>query len=589
MIPDAVIRQIQDRLDIVEVVGNYLPLRRAGRNFKGCCPFHLEKTPSMMVSPDKQIYHCFGCGAGGNVIGFVMKFEKKDFREAIEALADQVGIEIPKDKPVNPAQEERTQLFVKANTLAADFYNSFLSKKEAEKAAVYLNKRGLDAETIKSFKLGYAPEAWDAFYSFAKSQVPEAILEKAGLIIARKDASGFYDRFRGRVMFPILDARGICIAFGGRVMDDSVPKYMNSPETEIYSKGRNLYGMFQAKTAIRDDDFAMVVEGYMDLIACHQAGVKNVVASLGTALTSDQARLIRRYTKNVFILYDADKAGESATLRGLEIFLEEGMEVKIVRLPDGHDPDSFIQQFGVAHFKEAVSQAKNLFEYKLALLKTQFDAKTSEGRVKIANDLVSLFSKVQNEIQKSAWIRELAEELSISEQALTLEMQKSRNTGRTETAQKPSPRKISSTEIAPLEKLLLGLALDSEEFAVVLRNEVDLSDFENQVSKRIMSQFLETAPSRSLAGELMNFFREDTEAVELISKVSADVEVLADKRKVFSDCVVQMRRQRIRHEREELMSQMTMADRAGDMNRVNEFMMQLNELNKKEKKINEKK
>ncbi len=607
MIPDALIRQIQDRLDIVEVISGYLTLRRAGKNFKANCPFHGEKSPSFMVSPEKQIFHCFGCAVGGNVFAFVMKIEKKDFRETVESLADRAGIEMPKDLSVDPKTEERTGKLFLIHAKAAEFYHQILlNQKEAQAARAYLDKRGLGHETILNFKLGFAPEAWDGFYLSVKSSLADALLEKSGLVIAKKEG-GFYDRFRNRIIFPILDGKGVCIAFGGRVMDDTQPKYLNSPETEIYSKGRNLYGLFQARKAIRDEDAVVVVEGYMDLISCHQAGVQNVVASLGTALTTDQARLLKRHTKNVYIVYDADKAGESATLRGLEIFIEEGMEVKIVRLPEGEDPDSFVQKQGGQGFRLALAGAKNLFDYKLDLLKQKFDPATIEGKVKIANDLVTLFSRVQNEILRSAWTKALAKELSLSEEALVVEMKKSASQPRG--ARQVLARSVESFSmgvttkdihggsenqhpVTPAERLVLGLAMENDSFSQRVREELRETDFQNPAAQKMARRIFELKTDETVAlsaKELMIFFCEEAEIVSLISKVSADVEILADKEKVLSDCLVQMKRQRIRAERGEILSHIAVAERAGDQGKVNEFMSHLHELNKKEKKINEKK
>jgi DNA primase len=587
MIPESVLSQIQDRVDIVELVGAYVPLKRAGRNFKAPCPFHQEKTPSFMVSPDKQIFHCFGCGAGGNVFGFLMKQERKDFREAVEMLADRVGVEIPKDRNVNPETAERAALFLKVNGLAMDFYHRFLlERKEAQRARDYLKKRGISSQTILDFKLGWAPETWDAFYLHARGQAPDGILEKAGLIIPKKDG-GFYDRFRARVIFPILDSKGICVAFGGRVIEEALPKYLNSPETEAYSKGRNLYGLFQARKAIRDLDCAMVVEGYLDLIACHQAGVQNVAASLGTALTPDQARLIKRHTKNIFILYDADAAGEMATLRGLEICLEEGLEIKIVRLPEGHDPDSFIRERGVDAFKEAVAGAKTLFEYKLALLKNQHDARALEGRVKIAGEMVRLFAKTQNEILKSAWTQELAKQLGLSAQALKSEM--SRSAAR---AKEPKPAEIQNRpagDLRPVERLLIGLMLDETVFLEKARQALSPEDFENPKARAIVRAILESDQKDCSAGAWMNVYKEDPESVGILSTACAQMDAILDKQKTFSDCVAWLRRARMDAQRELVNAQIKDAQKRGDKSRISQLLHDFHELNKGIRKTHEKK
>ncbi len=585
MIPDAVLNQIQDRTDIVEIISAYVPLKRVGRNFKAPCPFHHEKTPSFIVSPDKQIFHCFGCGAGGNVFGFLMKFEKKDFREVAQTLADRVGIEIPRD-PRALAQEKKFTEYARANQCARDFYRSFLLKDpQAEKARSYLKKRGILEATSAVFELGFAPADWDRLARALDGKVATPVLERLGLVLPKK-GGGFYDRFRDRLIFPILDSKGICIAFGGRVLDDSLPKYLNSPESDFYSKGRNLYGLYQAKKAIRDEDRVIIVEGYMDLIACHQAEVRHVAAALGTALTVEQVRLVKRNTRNVLILYDADKAGEMATLRGLELCVEEGLDVKIVRLPQGHDPDSFLKEFGAEKFRRALENAQSLFDYRLALLKTQFDARTVEGKVKIANELVGLFSRVQNEILRSAWTRELAKELALSEEALLAEMLKGTPRNR---SVKIEPDASPGLAVSMTEKLLLGLMLDENRFMDKAREELRGEDFQHPKAREIAARILQGEASTATPAQLINFYSEDVEAARLISLACAESETLGDKPKAFSDCVVRMKLSRIRGEREELKARLAAAQRDGDKNSVTRLLVDFNRLNKGMKQLNEKK
>lgn len=590
MIPEAVLNQIQDRVDIVEVVGAAITLKRAGRNFKANCPFHGEKTPSFIVNPDKQIFHCFGCGVGGNVFGFLMKFEKKDFREVVEDLAERFGVEIPKDRVENSAALQRAAQLLKAHELASEFYQKFFAdSKEAARAREYLKARGIREDVCKEFKIGFAPEAWDSLYRALKDGVGESVLEKSGLVLPKK-GGGFYDRFRNRILFPILDAKGACIAFGGRVMDDSLPKYLNSPETEIYSKGKNLYGFFQARKSIRENDFVIMVEGYMDLIACHQAGVTNAVASLGTALTTEQARLIRRNTLNAVMLYDADKAGEMATLRGLEVFLEEGMDVKIVRLPEGHDPDSFIKQRGAPAFKDELGRAKTLFDYKLALLKAQHDGRSVEGRVRIGNEMVLLLAKVKNDILKAAWLRELAKELNLSEEALISEMKKGGKTvaAKPQTPVSPAPAKVASATEMPLaEKMVLGVLLEDVAFVERAREEIRAENFQHPAARKIAEKIFES-PGIT-AAQLMNVFAEDAEIVRAVSLACAESEKAPDKRKVLADCFGSMKRSQIRVQREGLRFQIVTAEKQGDRHRISELLRDLDELNKREKQINEKK
>lgn len=591
MIPEAIINLIQEKTDIVEVIGSRISLKRAGRNFKANCPFHGEKTPSFVVSPDKQIFHCFGCGIGGNVFSFLMKLEKKEFREVVEMLAEQASVEIPKDSSVNSQNEQRFHALLKINERVAKFYEDLLQKPDGgEKARDYLKKRGITDQTIADFKIGYASDAWDTLYQTFKQDFSEKTLEKLGLIIPGKE-NGFYDRFRKRIIFPILDLKGNYVAFGGRVMDDSQPKYMNSPESEVYSKSRNLYGLFQGKQAIREEDSVIMVEGYMDVIVCHQAGVKTAVASLGTALTPDQVRLIKRFTKNVYILYDADKAGEMATLRGLELFLEEGLEVKIVRLEKGHDPDSFIREYGVKRFREELSNSKNLFEYKLALLKEKFDARTIEGKSKIANEFVVLFSKVQNEILRALWIKELSRELGLSEEALNQELRKTEHKRLDQkifAEEKISPKK--ETTIGRAERLLIGLLLDNQDFLLKAREEISVDDFEHPKIRRVLEKMLEgTGPESLTAARLVNFYNDDPEIGQVIAEASAESETLIDKEKAFFDCVLRIKEFHIKRRRETLRAELLTAERNKDMGRIQVLLSDLNELNRGIKKINEKK
>ncbi len=591
MIPESTLAQIQERTDIVELVSGYVPLKRVGRSFKANCPFHHEKTPSFIVNPDKQIFHCFGCGVGGNVFSFFMKIEKRDFRDAVEVLADRAGIEIPDDRPQDTEAARRSAQLVQANGFAVEFYRGVLrDRPEAQGARDYLRRRGVLEKTLEDFRVGFAPDSWDALQRAAKTgAVTEAALERAGLVIGRREGGGYYDRFRNRVIFPILDMKGACVAFGGRVMDDATPKYLNSPETEIYSKGRHLYGLFQARQAVRELDQAIVVEGYMDLIACHQAGVVNVVASLGTALTPEQVRLVKRHTHNVVMLYDADKAGEAATLRGLELFLEEGVEVKVVRLEKGHDPDSFLRERGAGPFREALAAAKNLFEYKLGLLKDRHPAGTVEGKVRIATEMVGVLHKVRNEILRAAWTKELSRDLGLPEEALFAEMRKAapgpERGG-------PSPARPEG-EVPLLERLLLGLVLDSIEFARTARGaELMPDDFRHPAARRVAGRLLTEDPGVSGAAVLMNFFKDDPEAIEAISLAAAEADRIdgaAEKTKCLFDCLLKVKRSRLRNEREGLRSELLTAERQGDQNRISRLMYDLEELNKREKRIHEKK
>jgi DNA primase len=426
LIPEDIITRVLERTDIAELIGTYTPLKRAGKNFKGLCPFHNEKTPSFVVTPDKQIFHCFGCGVGGNVISFVMKLERLEFPEAVRFLADKAGIEVPDNAPDGPQNDGTRDKVFAANAAAVEyFHHNLVSGRESEVGAArdYLKNRKLNLDAVKQFKIGYAYDAWDGLIRHLRSKgIEPAIIEKSGLVVARDDNKGSYDRFRGRVIFPIFDYRGRPVAFGARALKkDDKAKYINSPETPVYTKGRHLYGFNLAKEAVGREDGVIIVEGYLDFIRPFWAGVENVAASQGTALTPDQIRLIRRYTRHVTMLFDMDLAGQSAALRSLDILLEEEMDVKVAALADGEDPDSFIQKYGAEDFKRAVSRAKSLVEFKLERLKLEFDVTTIEGRGVILREMLTTIEKVKNESVKSEYLKYLRLELNVNEYEIDLE------------------------------------------------------------------------------------------------------------------------------------------------------------------------
>ncbi|MDD5097368.1 MAG: DNA primase, partial [Candidatus Omnitrophica bacterium] len=397
LIPENILEDILGRVDIVEIISGYISLKKSGSNFKCNCPFHHEKTASFMVSADRQIYHCFGCGESGNVFKFLMRHERMSFPEAVEMLAKKAGINLPKQD--NPKLAEAISLnsqLYKLNALVASFYELNLQSVSAAAALEYLKKRGINPESIKEFRLGFAGQSWDTLINFLRSKnVSLGLIEKAGLVLA-KDGGGYYDRFRNRIIFPIFDNRDRAIGFGARVMDNSLPKYLNSPETPVYVKGRNLFGLNLSKDHIRDLDCAIIVEGYLDFIIPYQEGLKNIVASQGTALTLEQIKLLKRYTNNVVMIYDGDTAGEIATLRSLDMLIEEDLHVKVVPLPAGVDPDTLVRQEGIVSFKNKVEQALSLFDYKLKILKSRHNITEPHDKGKIASEMLSTINKFSN-------------------------------------------------------------------------------------------------------------------------------------------------------------------------------------------------
>lgn len=414
MISEDVIEKVKYSNDIVDVISETVKLKRSGRNYTGLCPFHNEKTPSFSVSVDKQIYKCFGCGEAGNVITFVMKTRNLTFPEAVEFLADRANIDIQFENKGNTSQKKSFQKLYKINVETARYFFNCLQKNKLAKK--YLFNRGITEHTIRKFGLGYSPIGWDNVIKYLRTKgFTELDMLEAGLIIKSQKGS-YYDRFRNRIMFPVFDYRGRVIGFGGRVMDDSKPKYLNSPETTLFKKGINLYGLnFAIKSNINRT--LIIVEGYMDCISLYQYGVNNVVASLGTALTLDQARLMKKYADKVIISYDADSAGQMATMRGIEILKEIGLDVKVLTVPQGKDPDEFVRNNGKESFLKLVDTSLSLIDYKINIIRQKFDFNKSQDVILYSEKVLEVLKEL-DPIEKGVYIKQLSEQTKIREQAL---------------------------------------------------------------------------------------------------------------------------------------------------------------------------
>ncbi len=407
-IPEDKVEEVRAATDIVDVVSDYVRLKKAGSNFKGLCPFHNEKTPSFNVNPSMGIFKCFGCDKGGNVFTFLRDVESISFVEAVRMLAEQAGIELPAEGAQDPDGDEKESIFHALRFAARWYYEQLTRTDEGKRRGLaYFEGRGLSPETVKTFGLGFAPDAWDGLLKAAEAaQIKPEVLDAAGLVLPNKSGDGFHDRFRERAMFPILSHVGKVLGFGGRVLPDSAPptsdytppKYINSPETKVYHKSRVLYGLYQAKQAIRGEDEAILVEGYTDVISLHQAGVEDVVASSGTALTPEQVRALGRYAKRVLLLYDADAAGAAAALRGIDLILREGLAVYVVALPEGSDPDSFVQQFGGEAFRNYLQKERRSFvHFQLEAARRAGRLATPEGRNAVAEQVLTSIAQIPND------------------------------------------------------------------------------------------------------------------------------------------------------------------------------------------------
>ncbi|WP_243834297.1 DNA primase [Halanaerobium saccharolyticum] len=425
---DDFINEVKENVDIVDLVSDYLELEKTGNRYKGLCPFHSEKTPSFFVNPDNNFYHCFGCGAGGDTINFVMEIENLTFVESLKMLAERTGMELPDMSNQQRQQYKvREQLF-SLNNLAARFYNYLLTETEMGKAAYnYLEERGFNEADIEEFNLGFAADEWQLLLNFLqKKGFSIDLIKKAGLISEGKNNS-HYDKFRNRVIFPIFNNRGEVIAFGGRILeseDKYGPKYLNSPETPIFSKKKNLYGLHLAKDSIREQNSCIIMEGYTDVIQAHKNGFKNSIASLGTAFTEEQAKLIKRYAENAYIAYDADTAGNKATLRGLDILSRTGINVKVIQLQEGSDPDQLLKDEGEEAFNNLIEDAVNLIDFKINMIIKNKNLSEPGVRKKVLRSIVELLSEVEDNLEREIYIERAAAKTKFKADVLAEEVEK---------------------------------------------------------------------------------------------------------------------------------------------------------------------
>ena len=485
LIPQDFIDDLIARADIVEVVGKRIQLKKAGREFKACCPFHGEKTPSFTVSPGKGFYHCFGCGAHGTAIGFLMEYEHMSFVEAIESLAGIMGVDVPRDESDRPARRY-DELFSLTVSVEKHWQNCL---RDNIAAVDYLKKRGIDGATAKRYGIGYAPDSWsDVLDKFGKTPEAAERLLATGLVI-RKDNGKHYDRFRDRIMFPIRDARGRTIGFGGRALGDGEPKYLNSPETVLFHKGRELYGLYEARQALRNIDRLVVVEGYMDVVALARHGIDFSLATLGTATTTDHLNILFRLTENVFFSFDGDRAGKAAAWRALENALpqvREGRQIRFVFLPDGHDPDSYVNEHGSDAFIEALDNGMALSDFLIGELASQVDMTTVDGKARLAELAKPLIHKIPQGVYHELLIDNLANEIGLPparlEKMIGHAADPGRAAGESRSSVRPRQSNIAAGRPSVVRRaitLLLnnpksGDKLDIEKLAEVNRPGVDL-------------------------------------------------------------------------------------------------------------------
>lgn len=541
---DEILDEIRSRNDIVSTISQYMTLKRKGRNYFGLCPFHNEKSPSFSVSPDKQIFHCFGCGVGGDVINFVKKIENVGFLDSVRLLAEKSGIQLPND--ISKAEEENIKLknrVYKINELAAKFYHENLYKPTSKIAQDYIKKRKLNNATLKSFLMGYASNSSNELLRYLKEQgfTEEELL--ASCLIGKSDR-GYYDKFRNRLMIPIRDERGRFIAFGGRVLDDSKPKYINSPENIVYSKGRNLFGLNVAREGVHGPlKRLLIVEGYMDAISLYQRGITNVVASLGTALTDSQGRLLRINTEQVILGYDADGAGQQAIIRGMEILKSMDIDIRILQISGAKDPDEYVLKFGPEKMVKAMDEAISAIEFKIKVLRANLDLNNVNDKVKFLTEIAKILSNVDNNIEREVYIDRISKVYEISKNAIVSEVDKLlyRSLAGVTKFEK-SNIVLKDTQDSKIdvstrkrEGMVVYLLVDYTKVAFdKIKNVVDLDLIKSEKNKKIIGILYERINLNNLPENIISLF-EDEDDINYVSGIlSYDFEI-SDVNKAIED------------------------------------------------------
>lgn len=490
-ITEETIERIKQENDIVDIISETVKLKRSGRNYMGLCPFHNEKSPSFSVSQDKQIYKCFGCGEAGNVLTFVMKNRNLNFIEACKVLAEKANIRLDLGNGEESKVVKKKELLYKVNVEAARYFFSNLQRDKNSKE--YFTNRGIKEITIKRFGLGYAKDGWQNLRIHLKRKgFNDELMLEAGLVLKSQKGT-IYDRFRNRVMFPVFNSKGNVIGFGGRVLDDSKPKYLNSPETLVFQKGTNLYGLNFAIKHKNEERYFIIVEGYMDLISLHQYGITNVVASLGTALTTNQARLLKRYADKVIISYDADFAGQTATLRGLEILKEAGFDVRVLQIPQGKDPDEFVRSNGRDAFLKLVNKAESLISYRLKKAKDGIDFKDKSSLIEYGNRVTEILANL-NPVEKDIYVKSISEDTGIKEQSLYDLISMTKNT-KSEDFMNKKEEFGTKLYVEPgyvkAEKSLIKLMLDEDYYNEIIEN-ISSDDLNSKAHAKIFNLIKES-------------------------------------------------------------------------------------------------
>mgnify|MGYP004567479889 FL=1 len=581
---DEIIEEVKQSNDIVEVISQYVHLKRSGRNFFGLCPFHNEKSPSFSVSPDKQIFHCFGCGVGGNVITFIGKIEGIGFKESIEALAERANIQLPTtENNVDSKKEELKSKVYKVNTFAAEYYHKRLYQKEAKAAQEYIKKRKINSETLESFKIGYSGNFDELYQALKKEGFKDPEILESGLV-NKNDRGMYIDRYRNRLMIPILDERNRVIAFGGRVLDDSKPKYINSPENIVYSKGRHLFGLNVAKKG--DTKKLLIVEGYMDAISLHQRGITNVVAALGTALTPQQGWLLRKNAEQVILGFDSDGAGQTAIMRAMEVMQNMGCDIRVLQLEDAKDPDEFVVKFGAARLQKLLDNAISLIEFKVKVLKQGLNLENASDKIKFLNEIAKLISKIDNTMEREIYIEKISKGYNISKEAIFGQVNKLQyaNNKTTKTLEKDKvaivhrekkDNKNISEEIIKRENTIISILINNPESYKIIKEHIKIEDFKYEINKKIIEEIYSELDKENINLSVVLNHIEDEELQSHLTEIMAEDYGITDNQKAIEDILQKYERERLEEKRDSLLEQIKNEQ---DTERKKELSKELNDI-----------
>jgi DNA primase len=580
------VSEIRDRASLVEVVSDYVSLKKAGKNYKGLCPFHSEKTPSFMVNEEKQIFHCFGCGEGGDVFGFLMKVAHLSFPQAIKELAERYGVKLP-SKEFSPAQKKelvKREALLQINQIASEYFHDLLTvRSEGEEARRYLSQRGVKEEIVKEHRLGYALDRWDGLVQHLRERkVSLELAWELGLIFPKKK-EGWYDAFRGRIIFPIFDLHQRVVGFGGRVIRGGEPKYYNSPESSVYHKGEILYGLHVARRYIPSKDYVIIVEGYFDLLTLHQYGLKHSVATLGTALTTQHIRTLKRYTRNLVTVFDADPAGVQASLRSLPLFLEEEVSGKTMLLPKGEDPDSFLRKGKAEELERGIAEAIPLMDFFFEHLMKTYDAKSIDGKVRIAEEGVALIRKIPDGIRKDFYLRKLAEHLDLKE-SLLREMARS-TSKRVTRVEEDLKRPFVEKDLPKSEEMLVRLMIHHPESMALLAKEEILQEFESPTLRKMAEHLLNLYQKKGRL-EISEALGSIEEALQgKLREFSLQESGLegSDREKVMRDCIQKIRKKRLKKDETDLLKKIKEAEKQKGEKGLEALLLQRQELARRER------